>query len=247
MKLEEVYPIIQDVPHMTTDQGKTIYDLILENDIAEVLELGVAHGTGSCYMAAALDEKGGGSITTIDNQTALDRKPNVFELTKACDLEKYVTPIFANSSYNWELMKLIDENTIDGICEPLYDFCFLDGAHNFEIDCCAFFLVDKLLKPGGIILFDDLLWTYGSSPSLKNTEFVKNMAEDERTVPHIKRLVDLVVLNHPNYHQASATNEWFMIRKRDDKNTGTTSTNSYELKTSISQDIKSILKKLMLR
>lgn len=244
MKLESLLPVIQNVPHMTEEQGNLIYNLILENNIVDILELGIAHGTGSCYMAAALDEKGKGSITTIDNKTALNRKPNVHELTTACGLTQYVTPIFANSSYNWELMKLIEQQTKDGICEPIFDFCFLDGAHNFEIDCCAFFLVDKLLKPGSLLLFDDLHWTYASSPSLKDTEQVKTMADDEKTIPHIKKLVDLLVLNHPNYHQASATNEWFLIRKKDDQNSSKTSLNSYELKTTLSEDVKGILRKL---
>jgi len=247
MKLNKVLPIIQNVPHMTKEQGKIIYKLILDNDIADILELGVAHGTGSCYMAAALDEKGKGSITTIDNKTALDRKPNVFELTEACGLTEYVNPVFANSSYNWELMKLIEQQTKDGICEPIFDFCFLDGAHNFEIDCCAFFLVDKLLKPGALLLFDDLNWTYGSSPSLKNTEAVKAMAEDERTIPHIKKLVDLVVLNHPNYHQPSASENWFLIKKRDSQNSPNSRLNNYELQTTVTEDLKGILKKLKIK
>ena len=32
------------------------------------------------------------------------------------------------------------------ICQPIYDFCFIDGSKNWTIDSSAFFLVDKLLK-----------------------------------------------------------------------------------------------------
>lgn len=227
MKLEDILPHIGHVPHMTQDQGKLIYNLILDNDITDILELGIAHGTGSCYMAAALDEKGGGSVTTIDNQSALKRKPNVHQLLAKCQLEKYVNPVFANSSYNWELMKLIDQQTKDGVCEPLFDFCYLDGAHNFEIDCCAFFLVDKLLKPGGLILFDDLNWTYASSPSLKRTKFVKRMADDEKFTPHVKKLVDLMVTGHPNYPDINVMENWVLTRKKDG--------NSGDLKISLDQ------------
>ncbi len=215
MKFNEILPLIENIPHMTREQGSLIYNLILENDITSILELGIAHGTGSCYMAAALDEKKQGNIITIDNKSALDRKPNVFQLSKDCGLSEYIHPVFANSSYNWELMKLIDEQTKDGVCQPIFDFCYLDGAHNFEIDCCAFFLVDKLLKPNGLILFDDLNWTYGKSPSLKNTRWVKQMAEDEKTIPHVRKLVELMVLPHPDYHQASIFGDWFLARKKD--------------------------------
>lgn len=244
MKLSDVVPMIKGIPHMTEKQGETIYKLILDNKIKDVLELGIAHGVGSCYMAAALDEKGGGSIVTIDNKSALERKPNVHELTEKCGLTKYVTPVFANSSYNWELMKLIDRQTKNGVCEPLFDFCYLDGAHNFEIDCCAFFLVDRLMKPGGIILFDDLNWTYGKSPSLKDTEWVKKMDDDEKHTPHIKKLVDLIVSNHPHYHQASTSGEWFLARKKGGGDEPGINLSDYTPKTTLMERVKRVAQKV---
>lgn len=214
MKFETVFPIIENVPYMKRSQGKLIYELILDNDIHDILELGIAHGTGSCYMAAALDEKKKGKIVTIDHHNALTLEPNVFELIEKCNLKEYVKPVIASRSYNWELLKLIEQQTKDGVCEPIFDFCYLDGAHDFEPDCCAFFLVDKLLKPGGLILFDDLDWTFSNCRNLKDTEMVQSMADDEKSTPHIRKLVDLIVLTHPNYEQPSVLNEWFLIRKK---------------------------------
>ena len=180
-------------------------------------------------MAAALDENGEGSILTIDNKSALSRKPNVNDLLEKCKLEKYVTPLFANSSYNWELMRMIEHNTKGGICEPIFDFCYIDGAHNFEIDCCAFFLVDKLLKPGGLILFDDLNWTYAQSPTLKDVDWVKEMAEEEKTTPHIKKVVDVIVKNSDNYTDFSSIDDWFLARKRGRNKTDRLSLKSTQL------------------
>ena len=214
MKFQNVLPILEDIPFMSSIQGKIIYDLIIENEIKHILELGIAHGTGSCYMAAALDENKNGEIITIDNQSAIERKPNIYELAEKCNLSQYISPVFANSSYNWELMKLVDKNTVDGICQPIFDFCYIDGAHNFEIDTCAFYLVDKLLKPNGLLLFDDLNWTYAKSPSLKNSDLVKNMTDEEKNTPHIKKLIELVVLPHPNYHKATNHDAWFLISKK---------------------------------
>lgn len=244
MELNKIIPVIKDVPHMTTEQGTLIYNLILDNDITEILELGIAHGTGSCYMAAALEEKKQGKVITMDFKKALDRKPGVYELAEKCGLTDYINPIFANTTYNWELMKLIDRQTRNGVCEPVFDFCYIDGAHNFEIDCCAFFLVDKLLKPGGFLLFDDLNWTYAKSPSLKDVDWVKALSEDERTTPHIKTLVDLVVLNHPNYHQPSVVDNWFLIRKKDAAGISNgVSINSYVSQTTLKEDFKNMLRK----
>ena len=137
---------------MNPRQGNLIYKLILENPIEQVLELGTAHGVGACYMAAALEEKKKGKVLTIDNKLALERNPNPIELIEKNGLKDYVNPVFAESTYNWELMKIIERQTSNGVCTPIFDFCYIDGAHNFEVDCCAFYLVDKLLKPGGWIL-----------------------------------------------------------------------------------------------
>ena len=200
---------------MNPRQGNLIYKLILKNPIEQVLELGTAHGVGACYMAAALAEKKKGKVLTIDNKLALERNPNPIELIKKNGLKDYVNPVFAESTYNWELMKIIERQTSNGICTPIFDFCYIDGAHNFEVDCCAFHLVDKLLKPGGWILFDDLNWTYADSPTLKDTEWVRNMAEEERTTPHVKKIVELVVKTHPGYTEESYFNDWVIVRKLD--------------------------------
>ncbi len=247
MEISAVKNIIGNIPHMTPSQGELIYSMILDNDIYDILELGIAHGTGSCYMAAALQEKGKGSVTTIDNKSAILRKPDVFELLKTCDLEAYVTPIFADSSYNWELMKLIKQQTTNGVCEPLFDFCFIDGAHNFEIDNSAFFLVDKLLKPGGFMLFDDVNWTYANSAGLKDTEWVKSMGADEKMTPHIKTLVELVVMTHPNYTDFQFQDDWFLTRKKSstfDENPIHLSLKSYKPQTGITHDSIALLKKI---
>lgn len=147
-------------------------------------------------------------------------------------------------------MKLIDEKSTDGVCEPIFDLCFLDGAHNFEIDCCAFFLVDKLLKPGGFIVFDDLNWSYSQSKNLKNTDFVKEMAEDERSIPHIKKLVELIVISHPHFGDFEAIGDWFLTKKLTDEYGAKSSKadfKKYQMQTSVYHDAKQLIKKIVKR
>ena len=249
MKIQDVIAKIKDVPHMSAEQGMAIYNMILNNDIVEILELGFAHGTSSCYMGAALHEKGKGQVTTIDNKSALQRKPNIHELLNEFGFTN-IKAIFSETTYNWELMKIIEKQTINNSCKPIFDFCYIDGAHNFEIDTCAFFLVDKLLKPGGYILFDDLKWTYAESPALKDTKWVNSMPEDEKKTAHVEKITNLIVKQHPNYENFQISNNWFLARK---KISSTNSNNSsekirlnqyYKDETVYLSGIKGVLKKL---
>jgi predicted O-methyltransferase YrrM len=67
MRFEDVRSVLGATPHMTPAQGRIVYDFICEKRPKRILELGFAHGTSACYMAAALDEVGGdGRIVTID-------------------------------------------------------------------------------------------------------------------------------------------------------------------------------------
>src|SRR5262249_45704922 len=88
-----------------------------------------------------------------------------------------------------------------------------DGAHNWFTDGFAFFLVDKLLKPGGLIIFDDLDWTYEESPALKNREELKYMSEEERTTPQIRKVYEILVKSHPSYDDFMEKDGWAYARK----------------------------------
>src|SRR6478735_9061094 len=168
MKLEQVQTVVGKTPHMSIEQARKMSQFIRDHEIKDILELGFRYGVSTCYMAATLQELGGGHITTIDLELVRNQSPNIEELLKKCQLSSYVDIFFEPTSYNWRLMKLLEEDPT-----PRFDFCYLDGAHDWFVDGFAFFLVDKLLRPGGWIIFDDLDWTYGQSPALRNSPKVK--------------------------------------------------------------------------
>ena len=213
MEFEDIRAIVGEIPVMTPTEGRIIYDYIRRLQPDQCLELGFHHGTSSCYIAAALSENEFGHLTTMDVCSALERRPNVNELLDATGLSRFVTPVFADRSYTWELMKLIERQSSGGRCEPLFDFCYIDGAHAWETDGMAFFLVEKLLRPGGWILFDDLPWTFATSPTLKDQEWVKKLPEDERCTPQIGRVFNLLVRQHSSFSEVFTTEDWGWARK----------------------------------
>lgn len=164
-------------------------------------------------MAAALDRKGKGSITTIDRETAREREPNIETLLRQIGLEHWVEPLFAATSYNWELMRILERQKLGEQITPCFDFCFIDGAHSWETDALAFVLVDKLLRPDRWIIFDDVNWTYATSVALRDTERVRRLPEDERNTAQVKKIVDLLVRTHPDYADVRIVGGYGLVYK----------------------------------
>jgi len=198
MELAAVTDRVRDVPWMSPEQGAEIYRHIREAGPDHVLELGTANGASAAYMAAALEENGKGHVVTFDRSTAgFEPEP----LLRDLGLDRWVTFIVRDdSSYNWYLKELVEENSdAAGNCEPIFDFCYLDGAHNWTIDGLAVVLVEKLLKPGSWLLLDDLEWSYSSSPSGASLPFP--MSKSELRAPHVRAVFDLIVRQHPSFTQ----------------------------------------------
>ena len=56
MRFERVKETVGNLPYIMRPNAKMLYDFIVEHDVRHVLELGVAHGVASCFIAAALQE-----------------------------------------------------------------------------------------------------------------------------------------------------------------------------------------------
>jgi predicted O-methyltransferase YrrM len=206
--IERVANIVGDTPHMTREQAKRISSFILDNHIHDILELGFRHGVSTAYMAATLAHAGSGRIVTVDLRSAKQNTPNIEELLERVGERNRVDVFYEPTSYTWRLMRLLQEDP-----RPRFDFCYIDGAHDWFVDGFAFFLVDRLLRPNGWILFDDMEWSYAGSPALGNTDRVKQMPEDERTAPQVRLVYDLLVKTHPQYHNFRDEGEWAFAQK----------------------------------
>ena len=214
MDFETTRKHVEGVPYILPELAHDLYQFILKEKPQNCLELGFAHGASSCYIAAALDEAGSGNLTSIDLLPAQEwQDPTIESLLTRTGLESLVTVIREHTSYAWFLKKEIERHTRNNTCKPVYDFCFIDGAKNWTIDGFTFFLVDKLLKPGGWIVFDDLQWTYMSKlkEGKKKTDgvFMLDMGPDELNQPHIELIFQLLVMQHPAYSNFKIKDDWY--------------------------------------
>src|SRR5215210_1506193 len=196
---------------MSPDQGRIVYDHVRATRPAEALELGTAHGVGAAYLAAGLEANGAGRLTTVDFEGArYDPPPE--ELLARAGVAERVEVVRAYSTYNWWLKEQIEARSdADGNCEPRFDFVYLDGSKNWTVDGLAVFLVEKLLRPGGWLLMDDLAWTYADDPGREATDGIvhRELSERERTQPHLRAVFDLIVAQHASFTDVRVQDDWW--------------------------------------
>lgn len=203
MKFNTIWEQLRGIPYISEKNASILYEHVIKTKPSHILELGFAHGVSSCVIAAALDENGLGHLTTVDFKDCTEwQSPSIEDLITKTDLPKELFTVKREKSgYNWFLHNEVKQQTKNNICEPKYDLCMIDGAKHWTTDGHAFFVADKLLYPGGWFLFDDYSWRYISSERNRNKKrsLADTMSEEEKRVPHIKEIIELLVLQHPNY------------------------------------------------
>jgi predicted O-methyltransferase YrrM len=197
--LDRVLDALSDLPYMRASQAKFMGDLITNNRLWSILEIGFFKGKSSACFAAILEDAGQGHLTTIDRDSARRHKPNIFDTLAKVGLTHRVTPSFAERSYTWELGKLIRRSP-----HPVFDLCYFDGGHTWDATGFGFTLVDMLLRPGGWIVFDDLDWTVNRYLELhpnRDKEF-RAYGTDERAAAGVRMVFETLV-PHFGYLNAS--------------------------------------------
>lgn len=219
MKFEEIFSKVGKVPFIGKDNARYLYDLIIENKLTNILELGIAHGTATCYMAAALEELGDGSITAVDLLEVKDHySPSAEQQLRQTGLDRFAKVARTHTGYTWFLHDEIARNTQDDVCQEVYDLCIIDGPKNWTIDGAAFFFADKLLKKDGWLIFDDYFWTYSQADGQREvTDGIthRSLSQSERETPQIKEVFELLVKQHPSYGNLMVVPEssWAIAQK----------------------------------
>ncbi len=208
---DDVTAKLGELPYMDEARAKVIRELILECSGRNLLEIGFYHGKSSAYLAAILEDRGGpGSLTTIDLARIRSLKPSIGENLATVGLTHRVTPLFTRRSYTWEMARMLKREP-----RPQFDFCYFDGGHTWDLTGFGLLLVDMLLRPGGIIVIDDLNWTINRSIA-KNPSAAKAYAsydDDEKSESGV-RLAWNTIIPHLGYTQETARLfPWGIARK----------------------------------
>ena len=173
---------------MTGSQALWISDLIRREGLASVLEIGFFHGVSTCYLASAVAPLGG-HVTSIDIPFSAGLTPTAEELLRSCALTPFVTLVREPAGAAWHLMKLIS-------ARQRFDLCYIDDAHTWNVTGLHFFLAEKLVRPGGYLLFDDLNWTVTGSKTGNVTG--RGLTDEQKETAQVGKVWNLLVKEHAN-------------------------------------------------
>lgn len=152
------------VSAVSLEAGALLYDFVRASRPATTLETGMAYGLSTLFICQALQDNGGGEHIAID-----PLQERIFKSIGRLNMER------AGLSHRVRVYQDRSDVVLPRLCEegrPL-DFAFIDGWHTFDFTLVDFYYIDKLLRVGGHVAFDDL-W-----------------------LPSVRKVVSFVVRNKP--------------------------------------------------
>lgn len=200
------------LPHTSPKRGRTLYRHIIRNRPQNVLELGTARGGSAVFIAAALQANGTGHLTTVDSLRWKRNDPSPHEVLEKAGLRDWVTIDASYSTYTWFLKAEVEKHLQpSGTVLPFYDLIFLDGAKNWTTDGLAVILAERLLRPNGWLLLDDLGWTYGRPGRAAQHYDIRldHLSDQEREQPHLQAIFDLLIKTNPSFDRFRIQDDWW--------------------------------------
>ena len=133
---------------ITPDRGAFIRDICISEGATRTLEIGMAWGLSTLFILEALLHNGAGpgAHLVIDPYESIEYHGAGRRNVKEAGLEEFVE--IKEEASELLLPKLIRQRR-------RFDFAFIDGSHLFDNVFVDLVFVHRLLRPGGMVVFDD--------------------------------------------------------------------------------------------
>ncbi len=147
--LHKVFPAA-----VTPDRGAYLADVCRQFRPAATVEVGIAWGLSTFWILQALLEQPRRQPVphvVMDPFQLFGYHRAALRALREIGLDSMV-----------EFYEEASINVLEGLAakERSFDFAFIDGDHSYEAVMCDLWLLDPLLRPGGVIVFDDV-WSEG--------------------------------------------------------------------------------------
>lgn len=131
-------------------QGALLNRLAHQRGVTKSLEVGFAHGFSAVWLLDAVSKRPGGLHKSID---PFEMGPS-WKGTGLKHVEQLGLP---PSTFEW-----LNDYGIHALSDEIragakYDLIYIDGNHRFDDTIVDFYLSDYLLRPGGLMILDDVL------------------------------------------------------------------------------------------
>jgi predicted O-methyltransferase YrrM len=135
------------ITSISPEEGDFLWRLVRDNGYRKTIEVGCALGISALYICDAAAH-GGAAHTAIDP----------FQSTQWQSLG--VKNIEARGIQAFSLLEELSELALPKLLaqKETYDFAFIDGWHTFDHTLVDFFYLNRMVRVGGMIAFDDANW-----------------------------------------------------------------------------------------
>jgi len=173
----------EPVSAVTLESGALLYDFVRAHKPVRSLETGMAFGMSTLFICQALEDNAAGCHSAID-----PFQESEFKSIGVLNVER------ARLAHRFTLHQAPSDTVLPRLCADgeTLDFAFIDGWHLFDFTLVDFYYIDKLLRVGGHVAFDDL-WMPAVrkviSFALRNKAYELIDAQSSRPAPLWKRTV----------------------------------------------------------
>jgi len=178
--------------------------MVRRREYPMVAEIGIGIGATTRQLAKVMNNKG--ELHIFDFEEKVQELKSDLSNLGFTNIVTHGNTAKYWDSYHWSLAKLLDKHK-----GPIFDYVYLDGAHTILHDLAAFAIIDKLLKPHGVVDLDDYDWTFASSKSMADVRSAY-MTEEQERAPQVKFIVDHFLTGNPKY-RVLVKNRIFRKRK----------------------------------
>lgn len=135
-------------------EGAVLQELVRAVKPTKSLEVGLAYGMSALYICDALE------LTADTRHTIIDPNQHDGPWGHAWDDIGLYNLKRAGYEEIIEFLALPSHTALPGLESEhrTIDFAFVDGWHTFDFTLVDFFYIDRMLRVGGIVVFDDANW-----------------------------------------------------------------------------------------
>ena len=130
-------------------EGDFLQELICELKPVVTLEVGLAYGVSALFICDALQK--------VPNSRHIIMDPSQHNVWKDIGLHNLREAGFEEMIEFYALPSHQALQQLEAQGRKI-DFAFVDGWHTFDYTMVDFFFIDKMLKVGGMVVFDDTNW-----------------------------------------------------------------------------------------